>query len=62
MLNEFADSFMEHLNELSVDAMWDTSERNIHRIMGACIPHKITNSRHPNDRNMSNIGLTKAGK
>ena len=32
MLNEFAVSFTENLNELSVDEMWDTFECNIHTI------------------------------
>lgn len=27
MLNEFADSFMGNLNQLSVNVMWDTFER-----------------------------------
>lgn len=46
MLNEFADSFMGNLNELSVVVMGETFERNIHSIMDACIPHKMTSSRH----------------
>lgn len=46
MLNEFAESFMGNLNELSVDVVWDTFERNIHSLMDACMPHKTTSSRH----------------
>ena len=46
MLNEFADSFMENLKELSVDEMWDTFECSIRSIMDACIPHKMTSSRY----------------
>ena len=50
MLNEFADSFMGNLNQLSIDEMWDTFERSIRSIMELCIPQKMTSSRY-------NLGL-----
>lgn len=46
MLNEFTVSFTENLNDLSVDEMWDIFECDIHSIMDAFIPYKVTSSSH----------------